>query len=167
MSSFHNSGASSPRIVCVLSISVLSLVVALHSASANRARLKPATKSLGGQSQDEADKKTSGCISCHTATDEPTMHPTRTVHLGCTDCHGGNSSVGVAPGMAPGSPEYNSIKEKAHVQPRNVAFKKRANLPERAYTLWLKESAEYIKFVNPGDLRVATEACGAIGCRSE
>jgi hypothetical protein len=166
MSSFHNSGASSPRIVCVLSISVLSLVVALHSASANRARLKPATKSLGGQSQDEADKKTSGCISCHTATDEPTMHPTRTVHLGCTDCHGGNSSVGVAPGMAPGSPEYNSIKEKAHVQPRNVAFKKRANLPERAYTLWLKESAEYIKFVNPGDLRVATEACGAIGCHA-
>jgi hypothetical protein len=66
----------------------------------------------------------------------------------------------------PGSPEYNSVKEKAHVQPRNAAFKNRANLPQRAYTLWLKESAEYIKFVNPGDLRVAPETCGAIGCHA-
>ncbi|HEV2194165.1 MAG TPA: hypothetical protein VGR55_01185 [Candidatus Acidoferrum sp.] len=94
------------------------------------------------------------------------MHPTKTVHLGCTDCHGGNSSAVIAPGNAPDSPEYNSVKEKAHVQPRNAAFKNRANLPERAYALWLKESAEYIKFVNPGDLRVAAETCGANGCHA-
>jgi hypothetical protein len=92
------------------------------------------------------------------------MHPTKTVHLGCTDCHGGNSSVAIAAGTAPNSGEYNSAKEKAHVQPRNAAFKNHTNLPERAYTLWLKESAEYIKFVNPGDLRIAAETCGTTGC---
>jgi hypothetical protein len=94
------------------------------------------------------------------------MHPTKTVHLGCTDCHGGNSSVAIAAVTAPNPAEYNAVKEKAHVQPRNAAFKNRANLRERTYTLWLKESAEYIKFVNPGDLRVAAETCGAAGCHA-
>ena len=32
--------------------------------------------------------------------------------------------------------------------------------PVRAYTDWLKEDKEYIRFVNPGDLRVADETCG-------
>lgn len=54
--------------------------------------------------------------------------------------------------------------EKAHIQPRDPAFKDRSAIPERAYTKWLKEPAEYIKFVNPGDLRVASETCGAAGC---
>jgi len=94
------------------------------------------------------------------------MHPTKTVHLGCTDCHGGNSSIAISPGTPGDSGEYNSAKEKAHVQPRNAAFKNRANLPERAYTLWLRESTEYIKFVNPGDLRIAPETCGAAGCHA-
>jgi hypothetical protein len=94
------------------------------------------------------------------------MHPTKTVHLGCTDCHGGNSSVSIASGAAANSPEYNSAKEKAHVQPRDASFRNRSNLPERAFTKWLKESAEYVKFVNPGDLRVAPETCGALGCHA-
>src|ERR1700758_2507787 len=89
-----------------------------------------------GQSQEQADSRSAGCISCHTSEDEPTMHATKTVHLGCTDCHGGNASVSVASGLAQTSAEYISAKEKAHVQPRNGAFKNRSNLPERAYTLW-------------------------------
>ncbi len=36
----------------------------------------------------------------------------------------------------------------------------------RAYTEWLKEDPEYIKFVNPGDLRVADETCGRAGCHA-
>jgi len=32
--------------------------------------------------------------------------------------------------------------------------------PERSYTLLLAESAEFVRFVNPGDLRVAQETCG-------
>ena len=95
------------------------------------------------------------------------MHPTKTVHLGCTDCHGGNSSIAIRPGTAPNSAEYTAAKEKAHVQPRNAAVKDRASLPEHGYTLWLKESSEYVKFVNPGDLRVAPEACGPAGCHAK
>ena len=115
---------------------------------------------LLGQSQQDADRKSAGCISCHTSTDEPTMHPTKTVRLGCTDCHGGNAAVAVAPGAAINSPEYDAVKEKAHVQPRDPQLRRRA-ARQRLYTKWLKESAEYVKFVNPGDLRVAPETCGA------
>src|SRR5260370_146386 len=145
------------RTLCVLCVCALSFLLALHASSKPAARAPRELASLRGQSQEEADRKSSGCVSCHTSTDEPTMHPTKTVHLGCTDCHGGNSSVSAASGAALNSPEYNSAKEKAHVQPRDPSFRNRANLPERAYTKWLKKSAEYIKFVNPGDLRVASE----------
>jgi hypothetical protein len=95
------------------------------------------------------------------------MHPTKTVFLGCTDCHGGNSSISVAASTPPNSAEYNASKEKAHVQPRDASFKDRSALPERTYTKWLKESPEFIKFANPGDLRVAPETCGAEGCHAK
>src|SRR5258708_30565338 len=94
------------------------------------------------------------------------MHPTKTVHVGCTDCHGGNSLISSASGDARNSPEYNSAKEKAHVQPRDPSFKNRSNLPERTFTKWLAESAGYIRFVNPGDLRVVPPTCGATCCPS-
>jgi hypothetical protein len=119
---------------------------------------------LRGQSQQEADRKSAGCITCHTATDEPTMHPSKAVHLGCTDCHGGNFNASISPGTAPNAPEFDAVKQKAHIQPRDPVFKNRSTIPERAYTLWLKEPADYVKFVNPGDLRVAPETCGASSC---
>ena len=71
-----------------------------------------------------------------------------------------------SPGTAPTSPDYLAAKQKAHVQPKNAAFKNRSAIPERAFTKWLTESYEYIKFVNPGDLRVAPETCGAAGCHA-
>ena len=119
-----------------------------------------------GQSQEEAEQKSSGCISCHSSTDESTMHPTKTVLLGCTDCHGGNGDVRIATGVAANSPEYTQAKEKAHVQPRDSRFKERSALPERTYTAWLRESKEYVRFRNPGDLRVAAETCGPSGCHA-
>jgi hypothetical protein len=134
-----------------------------HSRTASASAQEPQNL-IRGQSQEEADRKSSGCVSCHTATDEPTMHPSKAVHLGCTDCHGGNVTVSVASGTAPNSPEYNAAKEKAHIQPRQALFKNRTTVPERAYSAWLKESAGYVKFVNPGDLRVAPETCGSAGC---
>jgi len=121
---------------------------------------------LRGQTETEATGKSTGCISCHGPTDEPTMHPTKTVHLACTDCHGGNSSISVAIGADPASADYKSAKVKAHVQPRDAIFKNRSAGPENVYAKWLKEPAEYIKFVNPGDLRVAPETCGAAGCHA-
>ncbi len=159
-------GTSSLRNLCFLCVSALTFLFALHASSNLSAGASEEGAPFQGQSQEEADRKSSGCISCHTSTDEPTMHPTRTVHIGCTDCHGGNSSNSIAASFAANSPEYNSAKEKAHVQPHDPVFKNRSALPERAYTKWLKESPDYVKFVNPGDLRVAAETCGAVGCHA-
>ncbi len=158
--------ASSLRNLCALGVSALSFFFALHASPKSRAQASQDAPSSVGQSQEDADRKSAGCVSCHTSTDEPTMHPTKTVHLACTDCHGGNSSVSIASGVAPNSPEYQAAKEKAHVQPRYSRFKDRSSVPERVYTQWLKESADYVKFVNPGDLRVAPETCGPVGCHA-
>src|SRR5712664_1060089 len=166
MNSERQPVSSSLRSICVFWVSALSFLLALHASSKPPARAPRELTSFRGQSQEEADRNFTGCISCHTSTDEPSMHPTKTVRLGCTDCHGGNSSVSVAAGAARNSPEYNSAKEKAHIHPRDGSFRNRSNLPERAFTKWLAESAEYIKFVNPGDLRVAPETCGATGCHA-
>src|SRR5258708_29780237 len=158
---------SSPlRTLSVLCVSALSFFFALHASSKPPARAPQESAPFRGQSQEEADRKSSGCISCHTSTDELTMHPTKTVHLGCTDCHGGNSSVSVKSGAAPDSPEYNSATEKAHVQPRDPSLKNRSALPERMYTKWLAETAQYVKFANPGDLRIAPPTCRAAGCHA-
>jgi hypothetical protein len=158
---------SSLRNLSILCVSGLSFFLVLYGESSPKVQAKQDAPVVRGQSQEEADRKSSGCISCHTSTDEPTMHPTKTVFLGCSDCHGGNSSVSVITGAVPNSAEYKAAKEKAHVQPRDASFKDRSALPERTYTKWLKESPEFIKFVNPGDLRVAPETCGAPGCHAK
>jgi hypothetical protein len=98
-----------------------------------------------------------GCISCHGQTDAPTMHPTGTVHITCVDCHGGDASVQKP---APSGALYDQAKKRAHPQPKMPQLWHGSANPVRAYTDWLKESPEYIKFVNPGDLRVAVETCG-------
>src|SRR5580658_10288146 len=163
----RTSRRSSLRDLCVLCVSALSFLLVFYSDFVSNVHAKQDTTLVRGQSQQEADRKSSGCISCHTSTDEPTMHPTKTVFLGCIDCHGGNSSVFAITGAAATSAEYNVAKEKAHVQPRDSSFKDRSALPERTYTKWLKESPEFIKFVNPGDLRVAPETCGAADCHAK
>ena len=132
----------------------------------NSVRSQEPAEQLRGQSSESAQRKSSGCISCHSPMDEATMHPTRTVQLGCTDCHGGDSSAGIAPGLAINSAEYLAAKQKAHIQPRDPVFRNRSAPPRDIFANWLKESAEYVKFVNPGDLRVAVETCGAAGCHA-
>src|SRR5262245_55360752 len=112
------------------------------------------------QSGAEAEAKSAGCITCHTSTDEPSMHPTGTVRLGCADCHGGNAEIRVAQEVAAGGTEYLKAKRAAHPSPRLRASATSAANPVRAYTEWLRESAEYIQFINPGDLRVADRTCG-------
>ena len=87
-----------------------------------------------------------GCISCHKTTDEPTMHPSGTVSLGCADCHGGDPRA--------------TTKERAHPQPKLKNVWRTTANPERLYTEWLRESPEYIQFINPGDLRVVDRTCG-------
>ncbi|MEX2093312.1 MAG: hypothetical protein WD971_11580, partial [Pirellulales bacterium] len=109
---------------------------------------EPATverqSALEKQSREEADAKSWGCVQCHQNVAD--MHDKDTVKLGCVDCHGGN-------------PE--AITEwHAHVHPLNPGAWPASANPVRSYTLLNHESPEFIRFVNPGDLRVAQFTCG-------
>lgn len=115
------------------------------------------------QTSDEVAAKSKGCRSCHLATDQPTMHETPAVMLGCVDCHGGDASVIGNPQLGFKDPAYVAARDRAHVLPRYPKewnFPDAAN-PKRSYTLLNREAPEYIRFVNPGDYRVARMACGA------
>jgi hypothetical protein len=101
-----------------------------------------------------------GCVSCHGLTDSPSMHTTGTVSLTCVYCHGGNPIIAMPANTKPGSPTYDAAKKRAHPQPKLPQLWRSSANPIRPFADWLKESAEYIRFVNPGDLRVASETCG-------
>ena len=120
------------------------------------------------QAEADVGKKSAGCLSCHTSTDAKSMHVSPAVRLGCADCHGGSADVVLPPGATRGSKVYRQAFEAAHVlprYPRSWHYPSSAN-PERTYTLLNRESPEFIRFINPGDLRVAREACGACHPRS-
>jgi hypothetical protein len=103
---------------------------------------------LSRQTAAEAALKSGGCVTCHQGVGD--MHRSPNVHLGCTDCHGGDARA--------------TTKHGAHVHPKHPeAWPGSAN-PQRSYTLLNHESAEFVRFVNPGDLRVAHESCG--GCHA-
>ena len=107
---------------------------------------------------EQAAERSEGCISCHTATDAKTMHASPSVVIGCADCHGGDYSVRASGG--PGSAAYEDAKRRAHIQPANEdVFSSSAN-PEQSYTALLKEDLDFVRFMNPGDLRVAPQTCG-------
>ncbi|GAA4812844.1 hypothetical protein GCM10023232_05220 [Sphingosinicella ginsenosidimutans] len=115
------------------------------------------------QEWSEADAKSSGCQSCHTDTDQHTMHASPAVVLGCTDCHGGNPRITGNPALAPNDPAYVAARNAAHVLPRfpqTWHWPVSAN-PRRSYTLLNIEAPEYIRFVNPSDYRVVRDSCGA------
>ncbi len=115
------------------------------------------------QSPAEAEAKSAGCTSCHVKTDQPTMHATPAVVLGCTDCHGGDPRVMGDPRRGFDDPAYVAARDKAHVLPRFPGawhFPSSAN-PRASYTLLNREAPEFVRFVNPGDYRVARAACGA------
>jgi hypothetical protein len=98
------------------------------------------------QTQAQADAKSIGCLECH-ARVEPMHKAEQNVVLGCTDCHGGN-------------PARKLKKEEAHILPKNKEFWKTSANPPNS-NAWLNhESPEFIRFINPGDLRVAQQACG-------
>ena len=106
----------------------------------------------------------SGCVSCHLQTDSASAHESTAVRIGCTDCHGGNGSISVADGTAAGSSEYRKAQKNAHVQPRHSGWWPTSGNPVRSAAIWEKESREFVRFVNPGDLRVAAESCGTEKC---
>ena len=115
------------------------------------------------QTVEEMMAKSEGCFSCHIRTDQPTMHETPAVNLGCVDCHGGDAKVTGDASLSHDDPLYVSARERAHVLPKypeSWHYPSSAN-PKQSYALLNKESPEFIKFVNPSDYRVAREACGA------
>ena len=118
------------------------------------------------QSQADADRKSAACLTCHTSTDSPTMHGTGTVRLGCTDCHGGNSEIRIAANVVRTSLEYQNAKQRAHPKRSKTPGTDSTANPVRAYTNWLQQDWDYIRFVNPGDLRVAEKTCGSSGCHA-
>ncbi len=99
-----------------------------------------------------------GCLSCHTKTDAATMHSSPSVRLSCTDCHGGDGSV--RSGGPNGSSAWREAKERAHVRPKNRRLFASSANPERSYTALVEEDLAFVRFVNPGDLRSAPQACG-------
>ncbi|MDZ7644667.1 MAG: hypothetical protein U5K76_10860 [Woeseiaceae bacterium] len=114
------------------------------------------------QTRAAADAASAGCVSCHTETDASTMHVSRAVVLGCTDCHGGDAAVTAPAGPASEAAQA-AARDAAHVPPRypeSWHYPDSRN-PERSYTLLNRESREYVRFVNPSDYRVVEEACGA------
>ena len=122
-------------------VSVLAAVFALAVAvggilagagvSPARAQTKPA-----------AAPSSASCEGCHAGI-EP-MH--QNVDLGCVECHGGDGTQ--------------KDKDKAHVLPRQKdLFKDSAN-PSSTYGALNLESPEFIRFMNPSDLRVADKVCG-------
>ncbi len=101
------------------------------------------------QTEQDVLLKSSGCLSCHNGIEK--MHRSPAVKLGCTDCHGGDGQA-------------LTIKD-GHVHPKYSEFWKTSANPTRSYTALNKEKIEFIKFVNPGDLRVAQITCGP--CHSD
>jgi hypothetical protein len=99
---------------------------------------------LSRQTEADAAAKSRGCVACHQNVGD--MHNKATVRLGCIDCHGGNPCA--------------ATMDEAHVHPRFPdAWPTSAN-PVRSYTLLNHESPDFIRFVNPGDLRIAHISCG-------
>lgn len=120
------------------------------------------------RTREEVVAESRGCLSCHAGI-EP-AHASPAVRISCIDCHGGNGGAVKPAGSEPGDEGYREAQRRAHVAPRHPerwygeAGEGSAN-PVRPYTMSLEESAEFIRFVNPGDLRVAQETCGA--CHQE
>jgi len=99
---------------------------------------------LKNQTAEQAVAKNGHCVDCHASVHDPHFSPS--VHLGCCDCHGGNPQA--------------TTKFGAHVHSSHAeAWLSSAN-PVRSYTLLNRERPEFIRFVNPGDLRVAHISCG-------
>lgn len=113
-----------------------------------------------------ANQPLEGCVGCHgliepmhkygtTETLEKLKDGKDAVGLSCTACHGGNPVA--------------RTKEEAHVRPQFPREWQRegkysgAN-PERSNTLLARESWEFVRFVNPGDLRVAGKTCAGSAC---
>ncbi|HYV82474.1 MAG TPA: hypothetical protein VE931_03105 [Pyrinomonadaceae bacterium] len=117
---------------------------------------------LIGSGMAQQPVKTEGCVTCHgqiepmhkygtTETLEKLKDGKDAVGLSCTACHGGNP--------------VSRLKDDAHVRPMFPREWRRTGAnPERSNTLLARESWEFVRFVNPGDLRVVGRTCAGSAC---
>ena len=122
-----------------------------------------ARTNLWGMTSADARCRSVGCNDCHQGIED--MHNGK-VNLGCIDCHGGHAEVRLPAGAQKGSAEYKDAQNKAHVQPRLAGLWKTSANPQQSAAQLNRESAEFIRFVNPGDLRVAALSCGTTDCHT-
>jgi hypothetical protein len=106
------------------------------------------------QTKEQSEARSAGCIECHQNSHDPHDRPGQHKNkywMSCVDCHGGD---GVARTI-----------EDAHPKPRDPARFATAANPQISYMGWMQESWDWVRFVNPGDLRVANVTCG--GCHAD
>jgi hypothetical protein len=108
------------------------------------------TTEAGGEPTAAQERKppapSDGCMKCHTGVGDP--HQTK-INNGpsCVDCHGGNGT--------------GTTKLEAHTaRPKHPEKWHSAANPEETFTLLNNENWDWIRFVNPSDLRVAEATCG-------
>lgn len=151
------------RRVLILVVTIAVAVLIVRSSSANF----------------QEQPRLEGCVSCHgliepmhkygtTDTFDKLKDGKDAVGLTCTGCHGGNP----VPAKNSNDPrEIERVKQQAHVKARFPDEWRRngrntgAN-PERSNTLLNRESWEFVRFINPGDLRVAAKTCGSSDCHA-
>ncbi|MCG3136144.1 MAG: hypothetical protein HMLKMBBP_03984 [Planctomycetes bacterium] len=95
---------------------------------------------------EQYEAKSRGCLSCHEGI-EPD-HGKANLKIGCVDCHGGDGQA--------------TTKEAAHPASNDPALAGKTVTPSNWDAEWMQLNWEYVRFVNPGDLRVADATCG--GC---
>jgi len=156
-------------------------IVTMYSSGPGAADTSGSGKNLNTTNQPQnkkkdrkEDPKSAGCLSCHEGSES--MHQSTTdfeLGVGCIDCHGGNAEPAITPGDTRGSATYNQVKDKAHIQPlfpeawgKNLKEPTTRN-PERTYALLLREKPEFVRFINPGDLRAAQISCGTANCHPQ
>ena len=91
------------------------------------------------------------CMKCHTGTESMHADGDKEIGITCVGCHGGDGSE--------------LEMKKAHVQPKQKDIFKNSANPKFTYAALNNESPEFIRFMNPGDYRVAELTCGT--CHQE
>jgi hypothetical protein len=152
-------------VCCVLACVLVAVVFFAGRAAASKSddAGSPPPKAAAPAQPAAVPVPTEGCLTCHNNIEpmhkyasgpafEKLVAGKDAADLSCTACHGGNPIA--------------TTQETAHVQPkfpeawqRNGKYSS-AN-PERSNTLLARESWEFVRFVNPADLRVSTVTCGA------
>ncbi len=118
-------------------------------------------------------RESAGCVSCHKGIEPSHARPEEALAT-CVGCHGGNGAATTkASGhVRPRFPERwangSIVSRQSSVANRQSAIRNPQSAigsgnPEQSYTLLNQESPEFIRFVNPGDLRVAHLSCGQDG----